>query len=95
MENALVGQISRPPNQYIFAKPNGIHLNQVSESGERGAGLLQRIALSMPARLAVGLGCESSLGKRDREPFAPSPLLGSLGLPHPATGQGLGCNGVI
>jgi len=59
--------------------------------GEHEAGLLQRIALSMPARLAVGLGRKSGLDARYRESYAP-PHTGEIGSPASGHQPDLDCN---
>ena len=59
--------------------------------GEHEAGLLQRIALSRSARLAVGLGRKSGLGARYRMSYAP-PHTGEIGSPASGHQPDLDCN---
>jgi hypothetical protein len=65
----------------------------LGERGERGC-VSRGSPFQLPTRLADGLGLESGLGARCREPFAPSQSLGNLVPPHPTSGRklNLGCN---
>src|ERR1017187_5271113 len=98
MKNPAVGDIMRPADHHVFRQTKHIHIKTASDLGERGTAARSRGSpFQLPTRLADGLGLESGLGARRREPFAPSQSCGISVPPHPVSGGNpdLGCNGII